>query len=168
MAEAGTSTAATRGVAYQGKIAYSFTAGDYTISPYVGLRQSRLDIDSWTEVGNLFPLAASGYSVTSTDALLGMGISRQLTDRLTGSVSAGVTQNLANDAGKIAGTSDISDLFAFSSANAPGKATSVSVGAGLSYALTPNSRIGANVGWSDQTMLQPQSTSIGLGYSVGF
>jgi hypothetical protein len=92
-------------------------------------------------------------------------VSKKFSDKLTGSVSAGVVQNIANSVGSVASTSDMGNY------NAPlkgGKYTSSALGAGLSYEVLPNQRIGANFGWQQKSLTNASVTSYGVSYTVGF
>ena len=169
VAESGTATTGVNTTAYQLKVTYSMPLDDKTVvSPYVAIRHSQLDVNGYTEMGPIFPLTALPSSSSSTDAIVGVGVSRKLTDKLTASVGVGITQNLANDPGTVKGTSEIFGLSSYEKSMSGGKATSASVGAGLSYEVAPGQRIGLSVGWQDKTMLKPESTTVGLTYSFSF
>jgi uncharacterized protein with beta-barrel porin domain len=140
-----------------------------TVSPYIGIRHSQMEVGGYTETGPVFPLTANPFSTSSTDVITGVGVSKKLTDKLTASVGVGVTQNVGNSAGVLTGSSEIGGMSKYE-ANmvGGGKATSASVGAGLSYEVAPGQRITASVGWQDKTMFKPESTTVGLTWSFSF
>ena len=46
--------------------------------------------------------------------------------------------------------------------------TSAALGAGMSYEVAKNQRIGVNVGWQQKTLVNANVGSIGINYTVGF
>ena len=168
--EAGLGHAKTNGTASQLKVTYSMPLDDTTtVSPYIGIRHSQIDVNGYTETGNVFPLTANAFTTSSTDVIAGVGITKKLTDKLTASVGVGVTQNVGNSAGKLTGTSEIGGMSAYeANMTNGGKPTSASVGAGLSYEVAPGQRVTASVGWQDKTMFKPESTTVGLTWSFSF
>jgi F5/8 type C domain len=169
-AEGGVGKAQTNGTAFQVKATYSMPLDETTtISPYIGLRRTQMDVGGYTETGPVFPLTANPFSTTSTDVIAGVGVAKKLTDKLTANVGVGVTQNVANDSGKLSGSSEIGHLSSYEQQmNGGGKGTSASVGAGLSYEVAPGQRVTASVGWQDKTMFKPESTTVGLTWSFSF
>jgi hypothetical protein len=167
--EAGSGTTKTSTTAYQLKTTYTMPVdATTTVSPYIAIRRSQLDVAGYTEMGPIFPLIFDPFSVGSTDLAAGIGASKKLNDKLTASVGVGVTQNVSNDAGRLRGISEIYNLSTFEQQITGGKTISANVGAGLSYEITAGQKIGASVGWSDQTILKPASTSFGISYTLGF
>jgi len=168
--EAGIGHAATNGTAAQLKVTYSMPVDDTTtISPYIGIRHTQLDVGGYTEMGPVFPLTANPFSTSSTDVIAGVGVSKKLTDKLTASVGVGVTQNVGNSAGKLTGTSEIGGMSAYeANMMGGGKSTSASVGAALSYEVAPGQKVTASVGWQDKSMFKPESTTVGLTWSFSF
>ena len=167
--ESGVGSPSTDVLAYQLKTTYSMPVTDtVTVSPYVAIRRSHLSVNGYTEMGPLFPLTIESQSVNSTDVIAGVGVSKKLTDKLTASASVGVTQNVQHDASNINGSSEVKNLSNFNSPMSKGKETSASVGAGLSYQVAPNTKVGVNVGWQDKTMFKPSSTSVGISLTFSF
>lgn len=168
-AESGFGTLKTNSWATQIKASYAIPLTDMlTASPYVGLRYTRLNIGAYTEGGNIFPLSLNSYSQITTDLLGGVGISAKITDKLTASVSGGVVQNLKNSAGAISGNSEIYNMTQFSNIMPSQRYTSGSLGAGVSYELLPNQRVGVNVGWQQKSLINANVGSVGITYSIGF
>ncbi len=152
--------------AYQVRGSYTIGLDGTTVAaPYIGVRRSNFTVDGYTEQGPIFPLTYSAVKQSTTDLLAGVVVSKKFSDKLTGSVSAGVVQNIADSVGSVASTSDMGNH------NAPlkgGKYTSSALGAGLSYEVLPNQRIGANFGWQQKSLTNASVTSYGVSYTVGF
>jgi len=152
--------------AYQVRGSYTIGLDGTTVAaPYIGVRRSNFTVNGYTEQGSIFPLTYSAVKQSATDLLAGVVVSKKFSDKLTGSVSAGVVQNIANSVGSVASTSDMGNH------NAPlkgGKYTSSALGAGLSYEVLPNQRIGANFGWQQKSLTNASITSYGVSYTVGF
>jgi cytochrome P450 len=102
---------------------------------------------------------------STKDVLAGIIVAKKFNDKLTGSVSAGVVQNIANEVGTVTASSDMGN---FSSPLQGGKYTSAALGAGLSYKVAPNQRIGANFGWQQKSLTNARIASYGVSYTVGF
>ena len=168
-AEAGTGIANTTGMAYQIKTSYTMPLlKDFSVTPYAGIRQTRMNIGAYTETGNVFPLSINQYSQTTTDLLGGLSIGYHITNNLTASISGGVVKNIAYRAGSIDGSSEIQNMFTFINPLPGKKYLSGSLGAGLVYEFTPGQKIGVNVGWQQRSLLDASVGSIGLTYSLGF
>ncbi len=152
--------------AYQVRGSYTIGLDGTTVAaPYIGVRRSNFTVNGYTEQGPIFPLTYSAVKQSTTDLLAGVVVSKKFSDKLTGSVSAGVVQNIADSVGSVASTSDMGNH------NAPlkgGKYTSSALGAGLSYEVLPNQRIGANFGWQQKSLTNASITSYGVSYTVGF
>jgi hypothetical protein len=168
-AEAGTGIAKTNGIAYQVRASYSTPAiDDFIVTPYAGIRYTRLGVGGYTETGNIFPLSIDSYKQTTTDLLGGVTVSYKVWDDLTASVSAGVVKNVANEAGSINGTSEIKNMFTFANPLPGQKYLSGAFGAGLTYEFIPGQRVGVNVGWQHKTLTDTSIGAVGLTYSLGF
>ena len=168
-AEAGIGVENTTGIAYQIKTSYTMPLlKDLSVTPYAGIRQTRMNISAYTETGNVFPLSINQYSQTTTDLLGGLSIGYNITDSLTASISGGVVKNVAYRAGSIDGSSEIQNMFTFSNPLPGKKYLSGSLGAGLIYEFAPGQKIGLNVGWQQRSLLDASVGSFGLTYSLGF
>ena len=139
--------------------------GTSTLTPYVGVRYSSFNVNGYTQQGPLFPLTYGAVKQNATDVIAGAIYSNKLTDKLTGTVSAGVVQNVAYNAGKVTATSDMGN---FSSPLQGSKYMSAAVGGGLSYEVAPDQRIGANFGWQQKSLTNANISSYGVSYTVGF
>lgn len=167
--EAGKGTTSSNGQAFQVKATYNQPLTDSTsITPYAGLRYTQLTTNGYTETGAVYPLTYNSINQNATDAIAGVTLGHNFTDRLAGFVSAGVVQNLSYSAGAVSGTSDIINLSKFNS-QMPGQGyTSPTVGFGASYALSKNEYLGLSAGWQERSMLNVNVTSGTITYTVGF
>ena len=152
--------------AIQAKLSYSEPINlDTTVTPYVGIRYSEFKVNGYTEQGPMFPLTYGAVNQNATDLLAGVGVAHRINDKLTGTVNAGVIQNLSYNAGKVTANSDMGNF------NAPlqgGNYTSAALGAGLSYEVAKGQKIGVNVGWQQKGLTDANATSYGVSYTAGF
>jgi hypothetical protein len=136
-----------------------------TVTPYAGIRYSEFKVNGYTEQGPMFPLTYGAVNQNATDLLAGVGVAHRINDKLTGTVNAGVIQNLSYNAGKVTANSDMGNF------NAPlqgGNYTSAALGAGLSYEVAKGQKIGVNVGWQQKGLTDANATSYGVSYTAGF
>ena len=167
--EVGTATTTSSGTAYQLKGSYAIPVSEKTtVTPYVGIRYTQLNVDGYTEQGPVFPLTVNSTKQTTTDVLAGVGLSHRITDKLTGSISAGVVQNISYTAGTVSGSSEIANLSTFNTGMPGSGYTSAALGAGMSYEVAKNQRVSVNVGWQQQTLVNANVGSVGVSYTVGF
>ena len=167
--ESGVGKANTEGKAYQVKATYTKPITDNTsVTPYIGLRHSEVKTGGYTEQGPTFPLTVNSNTQTATDVIAGVSVSHKLTDKLTATGSAGVIQNVSSSTGSLSGTSEIGNKTTFNNALPNNGKTSVGVGAGLSYQVTKNSKVGVNVGFQDKTPSGNNVGYVGLSYTIGF
>lgn len=167
--ETGVGTTTTDGKAMQLKGTFSHQlTDDITLTDYVGIRRTTLNVGGYTETGPVFPLTVNGTQQTTTDLIAGIGASRKITDKLTANANIGVVQNLSNTGGSFSGTSEIGNLQTFNTALPTTKYTSAALGAGISYEVGKNQRVGVSVGWQQKGLTNADVTSYGLNYTAGF
>ena len=166
--ETGVGTAGVKNTAYQVKASYLIPIDEKTsVTPYVGVRQTDTKIGGYTETGPTFPLTVDAINRSNTSVIAGATVARQLTDKVTGSISAGVTQRISETNPGYRGTSEINGLSTFNSAIPGNGKTNVSVGAGLSYAIDNTTKVGVNVG-VQQKGSNANITSVGVSLTKGF
>ena len=166
--EAATGNTSSSGQALQVKTTYAMpvTTRD-TITPYAGLRYTSINNSGYTEQGAVYPITYGNVKQSTTDALAGVSLSHNF-GRITGSVSAGVIQNLSYSAGTLTGTSGIYGAENINT-KLPGSGyTSLSLGTGISYDLAKNQYIGASLGWQQKSLLNTSILSGAVTYTVGF
>ena len=168
-AESGKGTASVNSQAYQVKTAYTIPIiDDISLTPYAGIRYTNLSVGGYTETNAIYPLNVASYNQTSTDIIAGSTLSIAITDELTATLSAGITQNISSNSGKIAGASDIVNEKTFNTPLGSSNSTSFGLGAGLSYQVAPDQHINLNVGWQQKSLTNPDITGAGLSYSIAF
>ena len=162
----GSDTTGVNARAYQIKGTYNMAANDTTnVITYLGVRKSSFTVNGYTEQGSVFPLTYGDVKQTATDALAGITVAKQFTNKVSGSASLGVVRNLSYDAGTLTSTSDMGNF----TAPLPGSGyTSASAGTGLSYEVVKNQKLGLNIGWQQKSLINNSIASYGLSYTVGF
>ncbi len=154
--------------AYQVKGSYNVPVTEtVTVTPYIGVRHSETKLGGYTETGPVFPLTVDATSKSRTDVIAGVSVAKQFTEKLTGSVSVGVTQKVSDKSAEYKGTSEIGGLSTFSSTVPSSGTTNASIGAGLSYAIDKTTRVGVSVG-VQQKGQNPNINSIGVSITKGF
>ncbi len=168
--EVGTGVSDTETNAYQVKATYAKVLSEtVTVTPYAGVRYSDTSFSGYTEQGPVFPLTVNATSKKSVDLLAGVSIANKFTDKLTGSVSAGIVQNLGGQSSPASytGTSEIGGLTTFSG-NIPSNGDSnPAFGAGLSYSIDSTTKVGVNAGWQAKGS-NADITSYGVTFTKGF
>jgi uncharacterized protein with beta-barrel porin domain len=62
--------------------------------PYVGLRYTRLNAGGYTETNVTSPLSYNAMAQNTFSAIAGLGVNSHLAEKLTGTASVGIQQNL--------------------------------------------------------------------------
>ena len=161
----GTNTPNVTGQASQIKATYTFAPSDtVTVTPYVGVRKSTFNVDGYTDAGT-FPMTYATIKQSTTDLLAGVSVSKKITDKLSGYLSVGMVKNVFYNTGAVNATSD---MGTFTAPLTGDKYTSTAAGAGLSYEVAKNQRIGISFGWQQRGLVNANINSVGVSYSVGF
>lgn len=154
--------------AYQLRANYNIPINEtVTVTPYVGVRHTESTYSGYTERGPEFPLTVNATSRKSTDALAGVSLSKQFNDKISGSFSVGVVQNLNRQDPVYAGTSEIGGLSTFNGSLPNNGKTNASFGAGMSYSIDKTTRVGVSVG-VQQKGDNANINSIGVSLTRGF
>ena len=154
--------------AYQLKGSYSIPVDEtVTVTPYIGVRYTESNYGGYTETGPVFPLTVDSTKRTSTSILAGATVTKQIDEKLSGNVSLGLTQNLSGQSATFKGTSEIAGLTTFNNAIPSNGKTNPSIGAGLSYSIDKDTKVGANIGWQAKGS-NADITSIGISLTKGF
>lgn len=166
--EVGVGNTTTDTKAYQVRATYAIPVDEsVTVTPYVGVRRTETNVAGYTETGPAFPLTVNSTSKVSTDAIAGVTVGKKFNDKLSGSITAGVTQRLSGSEGKVSGTSEIGGLSAFNSAIPGNGKTNTALSAGLGYNIDKTTKVGVNLGWQ-QRGANADVTSIGISITKGF
>lgn len=155
--------------AYQAKVSYNMPISDsLALTPYGGLRYTKLEVRGYTELGPVFPLSINPYKQKSIDLVAGLGVNKNLTEKFSINANVGLTRNLRTNSGSFNGQSEIGGYSSFDSQFAKGKNITFGTGAGLNYKLNQNQNVGLNVGFEQKSLINPSASSIGLTYTYGF
>ncbi len=166
--ENGTGKMSVDNKAYQLKASYAIPASEtVTVTPYAGVRYIESNYSGFTEQGPEFPLTVNSTKRNQTSAIAGVSVAKQLTEKLSGNVSVGVTQNLTGQSATFTGTSEIGGLTTFNSSLPSNGRTNPSFGAGLSYSVDKTTKVGVNVG-VQQKGDNANISSVGLTITKGF
>ena len=169
--EAGQGTTQMNGQGYQLQANYVQPVNDNLKAiPYFGLRYSRINNGAYTESTSAqvtSPLSYNAMAQNTFAALAGLGASAHLAEKLKGTASVGIQQNLNYSMGNYAGTSQIAGLETFS-AQMPGSRNSMATAsAGLYYDVRKNERIGMNVLWQQQPFINTNTATAIVTYTLG-
>ena len=166
--EVGVGTSNTDTKAYQVRATYAVPVNEtVTVTPYIGVRRTETNVAGYTEQGPVFPLTVNGTSQSATDIIAGATVGKQITDKLSGSVTAGVIQTVSQTNPAFTGTSEIGNMNTFSGVVPNNGKANPTLGAGLGYNINKTTRVGANVGWQ-QRGANADVTTIGISLTKGF
>ncbi len=170
--EAGTGNTEISGQAVQAQATFAIQATDRIKAiPYLGLRYYRLATGGYNETSSADvtnPLSYNAMSQEIFAAVGGLGTSVFLAEKLTGTASVGIQQNLNYNMGSLQGTSTIQGLESFS-INMPSNINSMATAtAGLSYAIKKHERLGFNLLWQQQAFAVTNTLTGLATYTIGF
>lgn len=170
--EAGSGTTQFNGQGYQLTTNYHQPVSNNTsLIPYLGLRYTRINAGAYTENTTATvtsPLSYNAMAQNTFSAIGGIGVRSHLAEKLTGTASVGIQQNLNYSMGNYSGTSSISGLETFS-VQMPGNVNSMATAtAGLYYDVRKNERVGLNVLWQQQPFIATNTTTALATYTIGF
>jgi uncharacterized protein with beta-barrel porin domain len=154
--------------AVQLKASYAVPVNEtVTVTPYAGIRYVESNYSGFTEQGSEFPLTVNSTKRNATSAIAGVSVAKQLTEKLSGNVSVGITQNLSGQSATFTGTSEIAGLSTFNSTLPSNGSSNPSVGTGLSYSIDKTTKVGVNAGWQARGS-NADVTSVGVTLTKGF
>lgn len=170
--EAGSGSTQLGGQGWQLKANYAQPVTDSTkLIPYLGLMYTRLNIGGYTESASSsvnYPLTYNALAQSNFAAIGGVGMSSLLMEKLTGTLSVGIQQNLNYSMGNYQGTSQLPGLYSFS-VQMPGyNSTGATATAGLYYDVNKRERLGFNVLWQQQPFIATNTTTALATYTIGF
>ncbi len=170
--EAGSGTTQFDGQGYQLTTNYHQPVTNNTaLVPYLGLRYTRINAGAYTENTTATvtsPLSYNAMAQNTFSAIGGVGVRSHLAEKLTGTASVGIQQNLNYSMGNYAGTSSIMGLETFS-VQMPGNVNSMATAtAGMFYDINKRERVGVNVLWQQQPFIATNTTTALATYTIGF
>jgi hypothetical protein len=170
--ESGSGTTQFDGQGYQLTTNYHKPVTNNTaLVPYLGLRYTRINAGAYTENTTATvtsPLSYNAMAQSTFSAIGGIGVRSHLAEKLTGTASVGIQQNLNYSMGNYAGTSSIMGLETFS-VQMPSNVNSMATAtAGLFYDINKRERLGLNVLWQQQPFIATNTTTALATYTIGF
>lgn len=170
--EAGQGKTQFNGQAFQVQANYTHPLTDATkLVPYLGLRYTRINQGAYSENSNdqvLYPLSYNAMAQNTFSAIGGVGVRSHLAEKLKGTLSAGIQQNLNYSMGNYAGTSNIPGVATFSSQMPNNTNTMATASSGLYYDVRKNEQIGLTALWQQQPFINTNTTSVIATYTIGF
>ena len=159
------------GQAYQVQANYAQPVTDATkLVPYLGLRYTRINQGGYTESSNaqtLYPMNYNAMAQNTFSAIGGVGVQSHLAEKLKGTVTAGLQQNLNYSMGNYAGTSTIPGMTTFSAQMPSNTNTMATASGGLYYSVRKNEQIGLTALWQQQPFINTNTTSVIATYTIG-
>lgn len=158
------------GQGYQAQANYAQPINDkLKVIPYLGLRYTQINNGAYTENTNAnmtAPLSFNAMSQNTFAAIGGVGVSSWLAEKLKGTASAGIQQNLNYSMGNYQASSTLlgQSFIAQMPSNTNSMATA---SAGLYYDVRKNERIGLNALWQQQPFINTNTTSVIATYTIG-
>jgi hypothetical protein len=166
--EIGVGTSNTDTTAYQVRATYAVPMSEtVTVTPYVGIRRTETSASGYTEQGPIFPLTVNATDQSSTDIIAGATVSKQLTDKLSANLSAGVVQRVSQTNAIFKGSSEIAGMSTFNGAVPTNSTTNPAFSAGVNYSVDKTTRVGVSAG-IQQNGSNANITSVGVTLTKGF
>lgn len=170
--EAGSGNTGMQGQAIQTQATYAVQANPRVKTmPYLGLRYYRVNTGGYSEstsAGVTSPLTYNAMAQEVFAAVGGIGTSVFLAEKLTGTASIGIQQNLNYKMGNYQGNSTIAGLEAFSISMPANTNSMATASAGLSYAVKGNEKLSFNLLWQQQAFTATNTLTGLATYTFGF
>lgn len=170
--EAGVGDTRMSGQAVQASFTYTLQASHrIRISPFLGFRYSRVATEAYTEEASsdvTSPISYDALAQEQVAAVYGIVLSSALTEKLSGSATLGIQQNLKYNLAQYSGTSAIPSLTSFGvpmPSNIPSMAMA---SASLNYAIGKSKKLDMKLLWQQQAFAATPTVTALVGYSFRF
>jgi hypothetical protein len=168
--EAGFGTSRLKSLAVSSVSSYGFRINnEMLVSPYVGIRYSRIASNGYTEFGSdtvTTPLSYNKLNQENIALLAGLRLSVKLDPKTTFVASAGVEQNLKNRTGQYSATG-VDGLTPIEFNSNPQKTRAIA-SIGAYYDIDKKQRVSINGVYREETFNPTATTSVLATYTVGF
>jgi hypothetical protein len=170
--EQGSGTTQLNGQGYQLTTNYHQPITNATaLVPYLGLRYIRVNAGAYAENTTATvtsPLSYNAMAQSTFSAIGGIGVRSLLAEKLTGTASVGIQQNLNYSMANYQGTSNIAGFENFSLQMPRSVNSMATASVGMFYDVNKRERLGLNVLWQQQPFIATNTTTALATYTIGF
>ena len=141
---------------------------DLNVTPYVGVRWTKVTADAYTEDSTAFaPLNFAALSQSATTLMGGLKVNKAINENAAAYASFALEQDIHNNGGSYSASSaNIAGITPVAFNQDINKVRPV-VNAGTQYNIDRRQRIGADVIWSEQAFTKNDSTTLMVRYTLG-